>query len=334
MEEYQALEHDLAFWLRGVDAHHVVVCSSGTAALHLALEALAVPRSDYGRYAILPDYTMVACARAATMAGFEPVFVDCGYGLLMNPDALEKAAHTHMPCQVVMPVHIYGRRCDMKRLLEVRNRLDGHTWKIVEDMAEVHGCLPNSETDAACWSFYKNKIVAGEEGGAVYFKDKDAADRARELRNLGFDDRHDFFHRPRGHNYRMANCLAEKIRRSLGRFDANLAVRLDLESIYDHYCPRDFKMPPREVPWVYDIRIRGMTASGQRDLVNQLNDAGIPARHGFKPMSFQPEYAGYHAYTSEGHVARTLATEIIYFPIQPGVTTEDSIRQSFRIVGR
>jgi perosamine synthetase len=212
---------------------------------------------------------------------------------------------------------------------------NGQEWKIVEDMAEVHGLVPHPDTDAACWSFYKNKIVAGEEGGAVYFKDRPAAERARELRTLGFNDSHDFFHRPRGHNYRLANCLAEKITKSLAQFEANLLARKNIEAIYDSHCPSENRMPPREVPWVYDIRVRGSSFDAQYELVHKLNQAGIPARHGFKPMTHQTEYDNFKACTNGLlHVAGLLASEIIYLPIRPGVTTEMEVEQAFEIIKR
>ena len=59
-----------------------VGCSSGTAALHLALESLFL---SPGSEVILPDYTMVACARAVVLAGMKPVFGDCLDNLCINP---------------------------------------------------------------------------------------------------------------------------------------------------------------------------------------------------------------------------------------------------------
>jgi pyridoxal phosphate-dependent aminotransferase EpsN len=328
MEPYQALEHDLAFWLGGVDAQRVVVCSSGTAALHLALEALEIPK---GSNIAIPDYTMVACARAASLADLQPIFVDCGHGLLMDVLALDKAMECSRPVYSIMAVHTYGRRCNMDRIIE---RYGGvGQCKIIEDMAEVHGLLPHPHTSAACWSFYKNKIVAGEEGGAILFRDREAAGKARELRSLGFDASHDFYHRPRGHNYRLANCLATLISKSLTQFGYNLQQRQQLEAIYDAYCPLAYRMPPREVPWVYDIRMRDMTIDRQYELITRLNQGCIAARHGFKPMTHQLEYDACPIYTAgSSHLAALLSHEIIYLPISPGITTKDTIKQAFSII--
>lgn len=94
LEPYQLLERRWAEF-NGLDPAGMVACSSGTAALHLALEALPVER------VFLPDLTMVACARAVVMAGLEPVFVDCDERLLMDLDLLERFLETEYGKQIL-----------------------------------------------------------------------------------------------------------------------------------------------------------------------------------------------------------------------------------------
>lgn len=303
MEPYQELERRFG---ESIGNPNTVACSSGTAALHLALETLGV----HGRIAI-PEFTMVACARAAVMAGATPVFVDCTDDLLLSLDVLESV----LPCQAVMPVHIYGRHCPMERLA-VLARQTG--MLVIEDLAEAHGVRPHAATDAACWSFYRNKIVAGEEGGIVAFKHAYDAEQARLLRSLGFTKEHDFRHLPRGVNCRLSNANAALIAESLLAVQDNLARRRVVEDWYDGLVPQEWRMPPREVPWVYDLRIPGLWEFRQRQIVGTLNQAGIAARHGFKPMSEQPEFLAAHTHLN----AYRLSREIIYLPILPQMTFE------------
>lgn len=86
MEPYQLLEREFAEW-NDLDPAGMVACSSGTAALHLALEAFRLPQ---GSKVIVPDYTMVAVPRAVTMAGLKPVFADCDERLNMDLKLLDK----------------------------------------------------------------------------------------------------------------------------------------------------------------------------------------------------------------------------------------------------
>lgn len=328
MESYYLLERRLGEWC-GIPS--VVACSSGTAALHLALESF---RLDPG-YVIVPDFTMIACARAVHMAGLKPVFVDCDEQLLMDHRLFRAAVQwCGKNLRAVMAVHIYGRQENINRLVCIMEqehaRLPPKVY-LVEDVAEAHGLRPHPLTDAACWSFYKNKVVAGEEGGAVAFRESMFSNNARSLRCLGFTPGHDFMHLPGGHNYRLANCLADKIMLSLEDYEYNLAERRRIEMVYNEHCYGSWRMLPRDIPWVYDLRISGLRQLQDR-LVNTLKEEGVAARHAFKPMSIQQEFSYCPTFT-RGQ-ARRASEEIIYLPIQPNVTSDSYCKRALDVVKR
>lgn len=329
MPAYEQLEIALADWA-DVEPWQMVVCSSGTAALHLALEALRLPK---GAKILIPDFTMVACARAAHLTGLTPVFVDChDDDLLIDPDLIDLACATEEDITAVMPVHIYGRQCDMGGISDLATKYDLY---VIEDLAEAHGVYPHPNSDAACWSFYQNKILAGEEGGAVWFYDDDRADLARQLRSLGFTFEHDFTHVPGGHNYRLANVLASLIQPNLDRFEEICLLRDQIEEMYDDRCVDEWRMPARDMPWVYDLRIPGLDYATQDYLVRTLRQNGIQARHGFKPISRMDEFIDCKRYTLVTHGetrAESASREVIYLPIQHGITTLDMVYRSFEII--
>jgi dTDP-4-amino-4,6-dideoxygalactose transaminase len=332
-QPFEQLEIELAAWA-GCEPEQMVVCSTGSAALHLALEAMKLPQ---GSEVLVPDFTFIACARAVTLAGLKPRFIDCNE-LLLTADEMVK--HWCSLSKVVMPVHVYGRRCDMDKI---------HSWKlstirVVEDLAEAHGIKPHPNSDAACWSFYKNKIIAGEEGGAVAFRSPEQAAYARLLRSQG--NRGDWVHVPRAMNYRMTNDAATRILASLRMFDHNIRARREIEAEYDCLCPAEWRMPPRDAPWVYDLRIPELPAKKQLQIINALRKAGIEARCGFKPLSCQPEYGKVaddrmrwewlklgvmHTDNSNALLA---AREVIALPIQPGVTRPAQIHLSLDTIQR
>lgn len=316
LEPYQVLEERIATWC-GRPKECVVACSSGTAALHLALETLQL--ADREDSCIVPDFTMVACARAVSLAGMVPHFVDCASDtLLIDPTLVHGALrHTRDTPGAIMAVHVYGRRCDMEEIHTVAESGTVGAIPVIEDLAEAHGIIPHPDTYAACWSFYHNKIVCGEEGGAIAFHPSrpDAAMLARSLRCLGFDGHHNFHHIPRGHNYRLANLLATPIIRSLEEFSINLANRMVIEKVYDSHCPEDWKLPSRLTPWVYDLRIPGLTIPKLDRIISTLREHHIDARHSFKPMSSQEEYrkCGWERHdTPSAYIA---ANEVFYLPI-------------------
>lgn len=297
MRPHEKLERELEEW---TGMPHVVACSSGTAALHLAMEAV---RRE-GWRVIVPDFTMVACARAVSMADMVPIFVDCDESLRMLPRSIECCMSPYVAA--IMAVHIYGRRCDMERIHEIARNFG---VPVIEDMAELHGVQPHPNTFAAAYSFYANKIVHGQEGGAVCFRRKEDADRARHQRCLGFTEEHDFIHYPRGYNYRMSDIHAGMISHSLGCFGSAMHVRRKNERHCDELIPECFHMPERQSPWVYDIRLPGTDTTA---IVRLLNSRGVPARLGFKPMSMQPEYRGHYHVCQ---MACRMSQEIIYLPL-------------------
>lgn len=318
---FRRLEKEWAGF-NGVPESGMVACSSGTAALHLALESLRLPPRSL---VAVPDYTMVSCARAVTLAGHLPVFVGCGSDLTMDLDALDEAL-SRFPVRAAMAVHVYGRTVPMDELAALA---DKHGVAVIEDSAEAHGVHPHPRSDAVCWSFYRNKIVAGEEGGAVFFSSESRADLARQLRCVGFTDAHDYDHVPRGHNYRLANVLAFLILESLSRCSENVRRRREIESWCDDECPEIWRMPERDAPWVYDVRLRGADKELQDSVVSALKAEGIAARHGFRPMGSQREYRG------SPRVGRLAVPppEIVYLSLDPSVSRDD-VSRAFAILRR
>lgn len=336
MQPFERLEIEWSGF-NGLDPAGMVCCASGTAALHLACEAMELPP---GSEILIPDFTMIACPRAAVMAGLVPVFVDCGDDLLIDISLIGKAIEwgldihninygLPLKTKAVMWVAVYGRvnTNDRQYLADACTR---HGMKLIEDLAEAHGVRPHPSTDAACWSFFKNKIVAGAEGGAVWFKDARHAELARNLRCLGFTKAHDYMHVSRGWNHRMSNVHADLVRSSLTSYWQNAAKRRKIEDWYEFACPPAYRMPSRDAVWVYDFRVPGMTAEQQDMLVRELRAAGIEARHFFKPMSAQPEFLSCR--TVGSGKAAVASREGVYLPVQPGVTTEEGVRKAFQII--
>lgn len=322
MEPYLRLEKELEKWSH---CSNVVSCSSGTAALHLGLESLNLPR---GSEIIVPDFSMIACPRAVVMAGHTPVFVDCDQQMNIDTNII-KLGITNKT-RAIMVVHTYGRSVCMDSIMALAYSNDLY---VIEDLAEIHGKLPHRSTDVACWSFYKNKIVAGEEGGAVAFLEPEFADRARQLKNLGFTNEHDFIHISRGHNYRMSNLHAQPILESLSRFRANIEERREQVALCDSLCPPEYLLPQREFPWVYDLIIPGLTYESQTKLVKLLVNSGINARHAFKPNISQPEfYQNSKCIVHREHNAYKYSKEVIYLPLGNNPRFYRAMEKAFEII--
>lgn len=310
LQDFERLEQKFSRWTK---ANHPVACATGSAALHLALETLELPPDSE---VLVPEFAMIACARAVILAGLKPVFVDCGPDLLMDLTDLKGKITANT--KAIMPVHIYGRHCDMKSINSVAKF---HNLYVVEDYAEAHGIRGPYESDAQCWSFYRNKIVAGEEGGVVAFKRKCHSGVARYLRCHGFRPNNHFLHEPRGMNYRLSNAHAKLIAKSLNKVERNLRKRAQVSSWYDEMMPNEWMMPKRQVHWVHDIRIQGLKEGQVETIVDACKGLGLEARCGFKPMSIQPEF-----YHKRQTLAQKMSREVLYLPINPNMSTTDCLK--------
>ena len=214
----------------------------------------------------------------------------------------------------IMAVHIYGRVCAMFGLGSLANEFD---LRLIEDCAECHGVPLSGFSDAYCWSFYQNKIVSGEEGGMVIFRENESAQYARMLRCQGFTPDHDFLHVPRGFNARMPNAQAELILQSFHSMGINLLRRRDIEHQYNAWVPLKNQGPRRDVVWVYDV----WDVEDAPAKVKELNARGIPARMAFKPMTCQSEFwTADHLLNRYKTNTDKFSRSVLYLPVFPPVT--------------
>jgi len=164
-------------------AQYAVGLTSGTAALHLSLLALGVGQGDE---VITTPMTFVATANAILYTGATPVFVDVNKDTgLMDPVLIEKAINNKT--KAILPVHLYGQMCDMRKIREIADR---HNLSIVEDSAhciegERDGVRPGQLSDVACFSFYATKSITSGEGGAIVSNNEELAAKIRLLRCHG-----------------------------------------------------------------------------------------------------------------------------------------------------
>ncbi len=164
---------------------HTIALNSCTAALHLSLLALDIGDGDE---VITTPMSFVATSNSILHAGARPVFVDIEDDT-GNIDANLIEAAITSKTKAIMPVHLYGSMCDMKKIKEIA---DKHGLKIIEDCAhciegERDGIRPGQLSDAACFSFYATKNITSGEGGAISCNDDVLAEKLYKLRLHGIN---------------------------------------------------------------------------------------------------------------------------------------------------
>jgi dTDP-4-amino-4,6-dideoxygalactose transaminase len=221
--ELEALEDELAAW----SGHaHAVGVGSGTDALVLALRAAGIAAGDE---VLVPAFTAVPTVAAVCTVGATPVPVDVDAATAaIDPDAA-RAALTERT-RAVVPVHLYGRPCDLAPL-----RALGVT--VVEDAAQAHGALEHGSSRAVAYSFYPTKNLGGiGDGGAVLTDDRALADEIRLLRHHGM--RELYVHERVATNSRMSEVEAAVLRVALRHLPAWNERRRAIARRYRDAAPR------------------------------------------------------------------------------------------------
>jgi perosamine synthetase len=212
-----------------VGSRHAVACSSGSAALHVALLLADVRRDDL---VLVPTLTFIATVNSIRYCGADPVFVDCDE--YYNIDCAQVIRFIESDCErrpeglvhrktgrrlaALLPVHVFGNAVDIDPLLEVAAQ---HGIPMVEDAAESLGTRYRGNAGGrsaskhtgtlgamGCFSFNGNKILTTGGGGMIVTDDDVLAKRAKYLTTQAKDDEVRFIHEEVGFNYRLTNVQA------------------------------------------------------------------------------------------------------------------------------
>jgi dTDP-4-amino-4,6-dideoxygalactose transaminase len=268
---------------RVVGARHVVVVSSGTAALHVALLALGIGPGDE---VIVPDFTFPASANTVAMAGAVPVLVDVDpVTFNIDPERIEAAVTRKT--RAIMPVHLFGLAADMRKVMAIARR---KKLMVLEDAAcalgaSVGGKSCGAFAEAGCFSFHPRKIMTTGEGGAVVTNDVGLAHRLRLLRSHGMEKlkgRWPDLGEP-GLNYRMTEMQAAIGLEQLRRLPALRKERQRIAELYrKHLSHLPMGLPAGDPDErVYQSYVVSLPVSIDRDkVVDALRRAGVEATIG------------------------------------------------------
>ncbi len=208
---------------------HVAALSSGTGAIHLALELLGVTRGDE---VICQSFTFSASANPILYLGATPIFVDSERDTWnISPQLLEKAildriANGIKP-KAIVAVHLYGMPYKTEEISDISIK---YNIPIVEDSAEALGSSVNkikcgSFGDIGILSFNGNKIITTSGGGALVSKNLEYKKRAVFLATQARDEAPHYQHSNVGYNYRMSNVLAGIGRGQMEVLDSRVTAR-------------------------------------------------------------------------------------------------------------
>jgi len=313
---------------------HVAACSSGTAAIQLALAAVGAPQ---GTPVLVPTYTFPATINAVLLCGLTPVPVDADPSTynLCPEDTKRVLAGIEGP-RILLAVHQFGLPAPIDELV-------GEEFLLIEDAACALGSSLQLDDDdlpvpaggiglAGCFSFHPRKLITTGEGGVVTTNDPEIDARVRVLRNHGMAPTEDGgvdFVVPSG-NLRLSELHAAVGLIQIERMEALLSDRSHIADGYNEklkpLVERGLELP--RIPlrattnWQsYVIRVpKGLKS---QDIISGLAERGIGANIGARCLHREPAYAALPHFDRTFPGADDAFERAVALPVPAGLTDDE-----------
>ena len=164
---------------------YAIATNSCTSALEISLASLNLKPDDE---VIVPVQTFIATGSAVLKAGANIVFCDVDEDFLLDFESLQKVITNKT--KAVILVHFAG--LISPDILKIKEFLDKHNIKLIEDSAHAHGAMMNGKKsgsfgDFGCFSFYSTKIMTTGEGGMITTDSLEFYEKCASLRSRGMD---------------------------------------------------------------------------------------------------------------------------------------------------
>ncbi len=323
-----------------------VAVNSGTAALHLALDAVGIQEGDE---VIVPTMTFTATAEVVLYFKAKPVLVDCDVGTF-NIDPFDIERKITAKTKAIIPVHMAGQSCDMTRIMEIARK---HDLKVIEDAAHalptrLNGKMIGTIGDITCFSFYVTKPITTGEGGRAVTENPAWAERMRIMSLHGiskdawkrYTNEGSWFyevHYP-GFKYNLTDIAAALGVEQLKKCDRFWAARKQIAAAYDDgfsavpEIHRPVCAPNVQHAWhLYIIQLDTKQLRIDRaEFITALKDQGIGTSVHFIPLHLHPYYRDMFGYKpADFPIASQVYERIISLPIYPAMS-EQSVQ---RVIG-
>ena len=331
---HQMLEQALAEYLK---VPYISLFTNGTLPLLTALQALRISGE-----VITTPYSFVATTHALWWNGIKPVFVDIEWETgCMDPNKIEAAITPKTTA--IMPVHVYGKPCNVKAIQEIA---DKYGLKVIYDAAHAFGVEQDGVSlmnygDMSTLSFHATKVYNTIEGGAMVMHDEKTKQRIDYLKNFGFAGETEVV--GPGINSKMDEMRAAYGLLNLKQVDDAIEARHQVAIRYREALKNvDGIEYWNDLPGVkhnysyFPIFVHQKTYGMTRDeLYFKLKEQGILARRYFYPLiSDFSTYRGLPSATKENlPVANEMAREVICLPMHHALS-EDEVDRIIKLIAR
>ena len=223
---------------------HSSVVSSGTAALHLSVMSLSLPKESK---IITTPLTFVATANSIIMNNLKPELVDIDpNSFTIDVNKLEDKIKKDKKIKAVIGVDYAGNVCDWESLSFLAKK---YNLKLINDNCHAIGSKYKSDIKYACkyadlvtQSYHPVKAITTAEGGSVLTNNKKLYDKIQLLKNHGINRNKDlskkhglwcYSIKNLGYNYRLSDIQCALGASQLKKLDLFIKKRREIAKIYD-----------------------------------------------------------------------------------------------------
>jgi perosamine synthetase len=272
--------------------NHALSISNWTNGIFCCLKALGIGKNDE---VIIPNLTFVATANAIILTGAKPVLCDIENDNL-SLDLNKIIKYINKNTKAIIPVHLYGHCCDMKKLINISKK---YKIPIIEDAAQAISATYNNKYLGTLglmggFSFYGNKLITTGEGGIILVKNRNLRNKIYELKNHGRLKKGIFKHKEIGFNFMFTELQAAIGNIQLKKLNKIIKKKSLIFNFYQKELSLinniHFMQPVngnRPVHWFSNI-----FTNKKKELQKFLKKNNIETRDSFLPLNVQPCYKG------------------------------------------
>ncbi len=303
------------------NASFCVGCSSGSAALYIALKCLGIKSGDE---VITVPNTFIATTQAITLCGGKIIFVDVDKEThLMKVNKLEEAITSKT--KVILPVHLHGQVCDMKLIMQIAKKYD---LRVLEDACQAHGAEYFSKKspigDTAVYSFYPSKNLGTlGDSGAIVTNDKNLFDKSFAFRDYGRMKGEKYILKKEGFNLRMNSLQAAFLNIKLKYLDDWNDKRRKNAKLYNKFLKNVVITPTEKKQRKHVYYVYVIMTDRRDELKKFLLSKNIDTRIHFPiPIYSQPLYKNLEFDKKDFPNTEILSRNSLSLPMFPELTKE------------
>lgn len=320
-EKHKSLERELKTFFK---IPYVSLTANG----HMALENTIRALNLHGEVITTP-FTFVSTTHAIVRCGCKPVFCDINpVNYTIDADMIEELITDDTVA--IMPVHVYGNICDIKKIEEIAKR---YGLYVLYDAAHAFGETYNGKNvasfgNASIFSFHATKVFHTIEGGCITFSDESLEAVLKDIKNFGFSGSESV--RYVGGNAKLNEFQAAMGICNLRHIQEEIKKRKEVYQCYKSYLDEvdglQIWRPQPEVEHNYayfPVIFEPEFGKSRDDVMEQLAQKNIYTRKYFYPVTtdFQCYQGCFEEYSLD--TARRISSQVLTLPMYSELAQED-----------